>query len=345
MTAKKQEKLARLLLTTSLSMSLGMALYTQQPATAVSQTLFEQGCDQMARKSFREAVATLTEVIASNDNDYNAIFRRGQCFYCLQNIPLALSDFDRAIHLENRNYQFYLWRGSAYAKIGKDDQAINDYEKAVRLNPSLIEAYNSQPHNDASIPTPGQGAKGETISLGNSENAVKDYSEAIKRATTKSVGYFLPGSVYNGVAALEAQHGDMMYPGSRDNSEILIKDHTDYFTLKNPTREFQERTQVIDVTPEKAVNYFERARAFEQLGHNPDAQQDFIRAVEIEPKNITYLLGRAFFYHQQGKDDLANADIARAQALDPNLPRTISFEKPKQPSTAQNDSGDAATHN
>ena len=39
-------------------------------------SMFEQGCDQMMRKSFREAIGTFTEALSSNPQDVNTLFRR-----------------------------------------------------------------------------------------------------------------------------------------------------------------------------------------------------------------------------------------------------------------------------
>ena len=243
---------------------------------------------------------------------------------------MAIGDFNRAIAAKDDNYQLYLWRGSAYAKQGNDAKAIDDYERALRLNAGLIEAYNSQKMGDSlnpTIPTPSK-SKADSVSLGSNENAVKDYAEAIKRATDAQTGYFYPGAVYGGIIVTSSEGGErkMMYQPAKENVELGHKFNHEYLTLKNSKKDCDERTAVIDAYPETPVAFFERGRDFQMMGDKSHAQADFLHAIELRPSEVMYYLGRAYFYHLTGRDDLAAADVKKAQELDPSLPRQISFD-------------------
>jgi tetratricopeptide (TPR) repeat protein len=318
----------------ALAVSIDFSLCTRAQA-GPPMTMFEQGCDQMMRKSFREAIATFTEALANSPTDANCLFRRGQCFYIVQDIKLAIADFDRAIAVKDDNYQVYLWRGSALAKQGNDTKAIDDYERALRLNAGLIEAYNQQKMGDSlnpSIPTLSK-SKSDSISLGSNENAVKDYAEAVKRATDAQTGYFYPGATYGGIVVTSSEAGErkILYQPAKENNEYGHKFNREYLTLKNPKKDADDRTATIDAYPETPVAFFERGRDFEMMGANTRAQADFLHAIELRPKEVMYYLGRAYFYHLEGKDDLGMADVKMAQELDPSLPRQIAFEfRPKE---------------
>ena len=53
----------------------------------------------------------------------------------------AISEFDEAIRLDPRYARAYLYRGGSYFSLGQFERAIQDYDEAVRLNPRLAEAY------------------------------------------------------------------------------------------------------------------------------------------------------------------------------------------------------------
>lgn len=294
---------------------------------------FELGCNLMIQKQFMNAIGSFTLAISKNPNDPNCYFRRGQCFYCLQNFDQAILDFERAISCDKDNPNFFLWRGTAYARQDKDDLAVRDYEKAMRLDPQLIEAYKKgqSEKKEASVELvqPDPTKKTQTINVGSSERALKDYVEAVSRASSNVTGYFRPGTVYSGIMGMDGKA--LAIPGYADdpNEVLLEKRHGgNFFSLKNPGKEMREFDQKINDSPNVAAFYFARARAYEQLGHTDEALSDLSRAVDLDRVNASYLLARAFLYHQLTKQDLADLDIRRAQDIDPSVPAEVKFEPP-----------------
>jgi tetratricopeptide (TPR) repeat protein len=53
----------------------------------------------------------------------------------------AIQDFDRAIMLNPRLAEAFNNRGNAYQAQGKPDRAIQDFDQAAKLNPNLAEAF------------------------------------------------------------------------------------------------------------------------------------------------------------------------------------------------------------
>ena len=318
--------------------ALALSMTAVGPAIAGSSLLFDQGCTLMQRKNFRAAEGVFTEAISNSPKDVNAIFRRGQCFYCMQDPQQAITDFDRALSLQE-NDQIYLWRGSANAKLGNNDKAIEDYVKAMRINPELVDAMRNrggaQPNENASVVgnTIGMtkaGASKDTVSLGSSDNAVKDYEEAFKQVVNQAAsGYFMPGTAYGGVCVPVSELNiNVIYKPSKDTCEIIKKDGHDYLINKDPRKSANQHTHDTDIAVNNAEGWFMLGRDNEQLNLPDKANECFTRAIEFQPTKPLYLLGRAFFLHKTGSDELANADVAKAQFLDPSLPKTISFDVP-----------------
>jgi len=303
------------------------------PAFAVSEG-FDRGCQQMQRKLFREAVSSFSESISNDDKDANSYFRRGQCFLCVKDLPSALEDFNRAIALTEGNDQFYLWRGTAYAQMGKDAAAINDYQRAFRINPSLVDNYKK--YSAEQLPSVAatatmQGKDDRTVSLGSGANSTKDFIEAIRRSGEQSSGSFRTGAIYSGVYTKAQDTGKeiIVYPvGRAELQPPKSKRETakEYYIVANPKHDIEQQILALDAMPEDASRYFERALDFEQLNQRKEAREDFNRAVSIKPDNVTYLLARAFFLYQIGNREDAQKDVSKARDADPSLPTTIEFK-------------------
>lgn len=60
-----------------------------------------------------------------------------------KNYDLALEYFDRAIHLDTRDYELYSNRGNVYFDLKKPELAINDYRQALSMKPNFPEALDN----------------------------------------------------------------------------------------------------------------------------------------------------------------------------------------------------------
>jgi tetratricopeptide (TPR) repeat protein len=77
----------------------------------------------------------------------------------------ALNAFDKAIRLNPKYVQAYAGRGAVYSALGQGERAIKDYDEVIRLNPRRAEAYydRANAYSDADQP----------------ELALKDYDAAL----------------------------------------------------------------------------------------------------------------------------------------------------------------------
>ena len=56
----------------------------------------------------------------------------------------AIAEYDEAIRLDPKLAQAYYNRGNAYANLGQHQRAIQDYDEAIRLDPKLAPAYGNR---------------------------------------------------------------------------------------------------------------------------------------------------------------------------------------------------------
>ena len=56
----------------------------------------------------------------------------------------ALDDFNQALKLKPNDASLYDYRGIAYRTNGLDDQALQDFNKAIQLDPKFARAYRNR---------------------------------------------------------------------------------------------------------------------------------------------------------------------------------------------------------
>jgi tetratricopeptide (TPR) repeat protein len=102
----------------------------------------------------------------------------------------AIEAFNKAIRLNPRSAEAYHGRGMAYNETGQNEKALKDYDAALALNPQYIEAYFNRANAYSD--------------LGQYERALKDYDEAIRLSPSHSGALFNRGLVYMTLGRNEA---------------------------------------------------------------------------------------------------------------------------------------------
>ena len=78
----------------------------------------------------------------------------------------AIKDFNKAIRLNQNYYKAYYNRGTVYGKLGQYQLTIDDCSEAIRIKPDYVDAYNNRGNAHAE--------------LGQYQLAIEDYGEAIR---------------------------------------------------------------------------------------------------------------------------------------------------------------------
>jgi tetratricopeptide (TPR) repeat protein len=149
------------------------------PATAV----YEQGRAHLGRGAYNQAAVALTEAIRLAPDHVAAIFSRGISFQLDGRYPQALDDYNEVIR-RRPSADVYLLRGKTYHVLGKDDLALADLSKALRLRPGDVNSYLAR--------------GGVFYALGKYGEAIADYTEAIRLRPADSGTHYRRGMVrYN----------------------------------------------------------------------------------------------------------------------------------------------------
>lgn len=103
----------------------------------------DQAKSFMAQRHFGYALSILLPLTKSDPPDWEAFYLAGQCCRSMQDFPSAVLFLSKANTLHQDDAVVLLALGIALQLNGQLQKAIQELEHAVRLEPTLINAYNS----------------------------------------------------------------------------------------------------------------------------------------------------------------------------------------------------------
>lgn len=111
-------------------------------------------------------IKSLTEKLAANPDDGNALYRRGQVYASKGAYTLAIKDFDNSLRLNPKDVEAFNNRCWARTVIGDLQAALKDCNEALRLRPNFVDALDSRGLVN--------------LKSGQTKNAIADFDAALK---------------------------------------------------------------------------------------------------------------------------------------------------------------------
>ncbi|MEA5577859.1 tetratricopeptide repeat-containing serine protease family protein [Anabaena sp. UHCC 0451] len=185
----------------------------------------------------------------------------------------AIENYNKALELDPRTSEVYLLRGGIYEEQKRLDLAITDYTQAININPNFAGAYNNRGNIYRE-----QGKK---------ELAIADYTQAI------NINPKFPG-VYSNRAQIYGEQG---------KKELAIADYTQAINLNNT-----------DVT-----SYNNRGNIYRETGKINLAISDFNQAIKISPKSSFLWYNRGISYFEKKDYSRAFIDFNKAIEINPKF--------------------------
>lgn len=137
---------------------------------------------------WEEAINSFTQAIRLRPNLVKAYIARADVYINLKKYPEAIADLGQAIYLQpDKVKEAYYKRGLAQLKLGQNEQALTDLNKAIAIDPNYLEAL---------------------FALGNSYFKLKSFEQAI--------------STYSQVIAIDPAFGNSYY--RRGRSYFILKE-------------------------------------------------------------------------------------------------------------------------
>jgi len=200
----------------------------------------------------------------------------------------------------------YFYRGYEKVKLKDYYSAIEDYSKALELNPNYTDAFNNRGN-----------AK---FKLKDYYSAISDYSKAIELEPNYSKVYrnrgdmkFILEDFYGAISdynkAIELDPNNIKAYGNRGNLKFILEDF--YGAIS-------DYSKAIELDPNNSMNFYNRGNVKKNLNDSYGAISDYNKAIALDP---TY--SDAYFNRGQLKRNLkdsygAISDYTKAIEFNPN---------------------------
>lgn len=109
------------------------------PLSAYKQYLQEE--EFFSAQSQSEQILKLKELVKDGTQDYQVYYRLGWYYAQQKNWAEAINNFEKAVELNPQSAGAYNNLGNIYYLIGDISNAINSYQKSLEINPAQIDAH------------------------------------------------------------------------------------------------------------------------------------------------------------------------------------------------------------
>ncbi len=203
--------------------------------------------------------------------DAEYYFNQGNLKASLKQYEEAIEDFDEAIKLDPEYADAYNNRGNLKASLKQYEEAIEDFNKAIKLDPEYEYYFKRGNLKD---------------SLKQYEEAIEDFDEAIKLDPECAEAYNDRGKSKFGLKqykeAIEdfnkAIKLDPEYAGAYNNRGNLKA------ILKQYKEAIEDFNKAIKLDPKYAVTYYNRGNLKANLKRYKEAIKDFNKAIKLDPE-------------------------------------------------------------
>jgi tetratricopeptide (TPR) repeat protein len=216
-------------------------------------------------------------------------------------IPRRIQILDRNATLA----QIYNNLAYAYAKSGKDDQAISFFNKSAELAPKLAKAFSS---------------RGVLyFKKGQLQKAVADLDKAVQLDPKSPEAYFNLGTVYMKSGHIDkATSAFSKAIALKPTFASAYKSRGVIFLNKGKTEEaMSDFDKAVELNPKLADVYFFQGIIYGNAGKNAEAVSKFTQAIEIDPKNMEAYNNRGVAYGRLQKYTEAISDFIKAAEINP----------------------------
>ncbi|MGV7220034.1 MAG: tetratricopeptide repeat protein [Nitrospinales bacterium] len=247
------------------------------------------------RGKYEEAINLYTDVLKDEDlSDKNksvALYKRGNAHLSLGNFDVAIDDYSKALEINPNFSKAFSQRGIAYEKKGLADQSMANVTSGM--------AY----------------AKKEEYDL-----AIAEFSSAIKINPDNGDIYYKRGKVY----ALMEKHDEAIQDYSKaleqipDNPFVYYRRGSAHLAKGEKDLAIRDYTTAIELKPDYADAFYSRGNVYSSLGQKEVSIADFTRAIERNPEFIGAYINRGADYFDRGQYDQAINDYTKALRIKPD---------------------------
>ena len=244
---------------------------------------------------------------ASPRNRAMAHFQMGDMYQLQTDYEEALDHYGRAVRLDPTLVEARVQIGTVHRLQNDHDRAIQSYDEAIKLAPFSAIAFGNRGI--------ARHAKGQ------SEEALKDYSQAIALNPSYDTAFLYRASVY--MERKQFQNAIVDYDRAiRLNPNVGVAYKGRCYALVSsgkPEQAMADCEKSVSLDPADSGAFGARGVVHLRLQNYPAAIKDYDAALAANPGQATSLYGRGVAKLKSGNAAEGNSDIAEAVKLDPNI--------------------------
>ncbi|MEN9232008.1 MAG: tetratricopeptide repeat protein [Thermostichus sp. DG02_5_bins_236] len=229
---------------------------------------YNRGRERWLKQDMSGAVEQLSLALQQDRNLINAYLLRGKAYFALNQTPLALADFDRAIELAPRQPEPYYCRALIRVSQADTEGAIADLTQLVALRPSATYHINL-----ADL----------LAEQGSLASALTRLDEAIRLDPTSTPAFVARAHLHSYLGKWEASLADW-------SKAIELQPDSALYYNRGITYSYADRydeaiadwDRSVEMDPEKPNTLYSRGNALYELGELKAALDDYDRAFRIE---------------------------------------------------------------
>ncbi|MEA3443656.1 MAG: tetratricopeptide repeat protein [Bacteroidota bacterium] len=248
-------------------------------------------------------ISLWNDVLEKYPNQAEALNNRGFAWYFKNEPQKAIDDYNKAIKIDPGFSTSYVNRGTLLMKNNQYETALKDFNKALELFPEHATAYINR-----AIILNRQGKKQEALS---------DFNLAIRYDPVMEEAYISRGALYNEIGEFEKSIADYnrAIEINPQNPMTWSNRGLSFARSGNEQTALADFNRCIEIDPDFVDAYSNRGFVRYKLGHYNEAIMDFTYAIKLRPKFATAYMNRGLTYIELGKTNLACPDFQYALQL------------------------------
>jgi protein O-mannosyl-transferase len=220
-------------------------------------------------KIWDNSMTLWNDVLRNYDYVQIALNNRGNLHYEAGRNQAALNDFNRSIEVDPKRTETYNNRGSVKAEMGDYEGALADYNKSLIIDPDFAQAH--------------YGAGGVYLSMNHFKEAIAAYDKAIRMNPDYAEAY-----------------------SNRANAKI---------NLSKISEAMSDYNKALELKPDYAEAYANRGIARVVAGDYSGAIDDYSMAIRLDSSDALAYYLRGLTYESLKKNDMACKDFDKASRL------------------------------
>lgn len=265
------------------------------------------------------AISSILEIVTTNSS-FSIILagtlyhKRGKAYHELGKDHQALEDFDRTIELDSGNAEAFFYRSCTYYTLKENEKALLDIENAIKLDPKFEHT--------------GQDKRGAIFVR------TKNYKEAIEAFTKAIIADPGCNTAWEGLLgvyhALYSRHEIPELLRAIPIPNIYIVSAINRrATLISKIGLYQEALIELDsaikLDPKNAETFINRGKIYTKLKQHKEALTDLNYAVDLMPDNTNVIASRGEFYYRTQHYEAALEDFNNAILMASNNDSNINY--------------------